>query len=198
MGTNKSLERCLEKLDKIAKNLDTNQYSNKIKKYALHLFTPSRELAYEKYANAQYPGENDVTLYEDMLYNGGTFYIFAVGHAVAFIEFGSGITYDPDSNPLGQKNGIHSGMVSEMGYGNLLDKDWWIYRGEPGSNSDVETPRARKKLSDDDRLPSNGARGERLWTRGNPPAKGLYYASELIRTNAVPLANMYLKNPHES
>lgn len=195
---NTSLDSVCATLDQIAKNLDVTKRGSRVQKFALGLRKPSYEYAAGAFASAEYPGTNDVNVREDAEYENGTCVIRATGDAVAFIEFGTGVTYDPGSNPLGSAVGAAPGVISAQGAGFLNSGDWWIYRGEAG-NSDAEPPLVRKKKADSDIIPGgvSTATGDRWWTRGNPPAKAMYYASELVRTNLIPLANQYLKDLDE-
>ena len=104
-----------------------------------------------RFTTAMYDGVNDshVTLTETD--NG--YAIVAAGHAVAFIEFGSGVYHnsgEPYPNP--RPDGIVG--IGEYGHG-YGKRQTWVYRDEAG---------------------------EKVFTHGNPAAMPMWYASEEMRS----------------
>ena len=115
-----------------------------------------------RFATAMYDGVNDsdVTIVETE--NG--YAIQAKGEAVAFIEFGAGVyhnTSEPYPNP--RPEGIVG--IGEYGQGKGQRKAWY-YKGEPGTNGEVQ--------------PSGVVK-----TRGNPASMPLWYASEEMRNSIL-------------
>lgn len=108
-----------------------------------------------RFASAQYDGVNDseVTIEAtDKGYN-----VIASGNAVAFIEFGTGVHYNPGggSYPIAKP----SGVSPIGGYGKGKGKqDAWQYQGDAGTNG----------------VPSQD--GKVVTTHGNPAQMPMYHA----------------------
>ena len=106
-----------------------------------------------RFTTAMYDGVNDVSVMMDTLWNG--YRIVAEGHAVAFIEFGSGVYHNPgEPYPEPRPDGIVGIGEYGKGYGK---RQAWGFRDESG---------------------------ELVVTRGNPAAMPMWYASEEMR-NAI-------------
>lgn len=120
------------------------------------------------FANAAYAGTNDVTVSTDRTDEGMA--VVASGEAVAFIEFGTGITMEPypgelppDISPRGA-----------YGQGKGSNPKGWIYAGEEGTGGLAVPAKRRRKDGSEVEI-------EGVWrTWGNPPAAGLYHAGEEI------------------
>ena len=110
-----------------------------------------------RFTSAMYDGVNDSHVSLETT-NGG-YAIVASGHAVAFIEFGSGVYHNtgepyPDPRP--------EGIVGIGEYGKGYGKrQTWVYRDEAG---------------------------EKVFTHGNPAAMPLWYASEEMRSKIEKIA----------
>ena len=110
-----------------------------------------------RFTSAMYDGVNDSHVSLETT-NGG-YAIVASGHAVAFIEFGSGVYHNtgepyPDPRP--------EGIVGIGEYGKGYGKrQTWVYRDEAG---------------------------EKVFTHGNPAAMPLWYASEEMRSKIETIA----------
>ena len=118
-----------------------------------------------RFTTAMYDGVNDVSVSLDKIDNG--YAIVASGQAVAFIEFGTGVyhnTGEPYPNP--RPEGIVG--IGEYGQGKGKRRAWF-YKGEPGSNGEVQ---------------KNGV----VKTRGNPAAMPMWYASEEMKNSILKLA----------
>jgi hypothetical protein len=117
-----------------------------------------------RFTTAAYDGINDVSVRLD---GGGTRYIIeAKGEAVAFIEFGTGVYYNPsEPYPEPRPDGIVG--IGEYGEGYGKRKAWG-YEGEPGTNGKVN---------------DKGI----VITRGNPAAMPMWYASEEMRNSVTKL-----------
>lgn len=104
-----------------------------------------------RFTTAMYDGVNDSHVTLQPVNNG--YAIVAEGHAVAFIEFGSGVYHNtgepyPDPRP--------EGIVGIGEYGKGYGKrQTWVYRDEAG---------------------------EKVFTHGNPAAMPMWYASEEMRS----------------
>lgn len=104
-----------------------------------------------KFANADYAGVNDVKVRSNCIGTKAT--IIADGQAVAFIEFGTGVTH-PES-PLG--------LYQHGTYGQGKGKQsMWGYYGEPGTSGKV--------------IKSVNGKGNLCLTSGNDPAMAMYDA----------------------
>ena len=118
------------------------------------------ETASVRFANAQYDGTNDVSVSTE--WDGDNrCVIHADGHAVAFIEFGTGVHY-VDDHPKAADFGAVRGT---FGYG-LGRFDSWRYTGDPGTNGERIT---------------EGRHAGQIRTHGNPPAYAMYEAGQEIR-----------------
>ena len=110
-----------------------------------------------RFTTAMYDGVNDSSVSLEATNNGYT--IVAAGHAVAFIEFGSGVYHnssEPYPNP--RPDGIVG--IGEYGKGQGKRKAWG-YRNEAG---------------------------EVVVTHGNPAAMPMWYASEEMRSKIQRIA----------
>ena len=86
------------------------------------------EVTSAKFSQAVYDGTNDVVVSAE--YRGeNARAIVAVGKAVLFIEFGTGVTY-PDNHPEAGELGMKRG---EYGQGHGKQQSWGYYGG-PGTN----------------------------------------------------------------
>lgn len=118
------------------------------------------QIAAAGFQNAQYDGTNDSTVSIEIRGDNARA-IMAVGSAVLFIEFGTGVTY-PDNHPEAAKHGMIRG-----GYGQGKGKQaTWGYYGEPGTNGRVlkDTPK-----------------GQLVRTHGNPANMPMYEAVKQIK-----------------
>ena len=117
-----------------------------------------------RFTTAMYDGTNDVSVSLEGTSNG--YAIVAEGKAVAFIEFGTGVYYNPsEPYPEPRPDGIVG--IGEYGEGYGKRKAWG-YEGEPGTNGKVN------------------AKGIVI-TRGNPAAMPMWYASEEMRNSVTKL-----------
>ena len=118
-----------------------------------------------RFTTALYDGVNDVTVSLDS--TGKGYSIIADGNAVAFIEFGTGVyhnTSEPYPNP--RPEGIVG--IGEYGQGKGKRRAWF-YKGEPGTNGEVQ---------------KNGV----VKTRGSPANMPMWYASEEMRRSILQIA----------
>lgn len=143
-------------IDKAIKEL--NDYKKWLKdcteKFLKALADEGAQIATAKFQRAVYDGTNDVKVsVENREEN--TVAVVAVGSAVLFIEFGTGVKY-PDNHPEAGKNGFTCG-----GYGYHLGrlKNGWRYTGNPGSNGEVIT---------------SGEHAGEVHTYGNPANMSMY------------------------
>ena len=115
-----------------------------------------------RFTTAMYDGINDVMVTLDD-FDGG-YVIKAEGEAVAFIEFGSGVYHNPgEPYPNPRPDGIVG--IGEFGKGRGKRRAWY-YKGEPGTNGEVQ---------------KNGV----VKTRGNPAAMPMWYASEEMKRSIL-------------
>lgn len=163
----------------ISINLDAKEIGRAIKeldKYKQELFKKEQRLlerlsmigvqeASVRFTTAIYDGVNDVTVTLEQTSNG--YSIIANGSAVAFIEFGSGVyhnTSEPYPNP--RPEGVVG--IGEYGQGKGKRRAWF-YKGEPGTNGEVQSSGVVK-------------------TRGNPAAMPMWYASEEMKKSILQIA----------
>lgn len=110
-----------------------------------------------RFTTAMYDGVNDSHVTLKSISNG--YAILAEGHAVAFIEFGSGVYHNPgEPYPDPRPEGIVGIGEYGKGYGK---RNTWVFR--------------------------DGA-GEKVFTHGNPAAMPLWYASEEMRSKITKIA----------
>ena len=110
-----------------------------------------------RFTAAMYDGINDSSVSLEIISNG--YAIVAEGHAVAFIEFGSGVYHnsgEPYPNP--RPEGIVG--IGEYGKGYGKRQAWGF----------------------------KDASGELVITHGNPAAMPMWYASEEMRSNILKIA----------
>lgn len=120
-----------------------------------------------RFANAMYDGSNQVYV-ETVKNNENTYEIKAEGEVVAFIEFGAGVYYNSADYPLEKPPGIVG--IGEYGNHNGR-KQGWVYPADKG-------------------VGSNGRQIKPNWvfTRGNPAAMPMYYASKEMQDKLLSVA----------
>ena len=110
-----------------------------------------------RFTTAMYDGTNDSEVTLEAIENG--YRIVAEGHAVAFIEFGTGVHYNPsEPYPKPRPDGIVG--IGEYGHGRGK-RQAWGYKDESG---------------------------ELVITHGNPAAMPMWYASEEMRNSILKIA----------
>lgn len=104
---------------------------NRSEKLLDRLAEEGYQIASAKFAQAVYDGTNDVSVSAE---NRGANIraVVAVGSAVLFIEFGTGVVY-PDDHPEADDLGMKRG---EYGKGHGKQTSWGYY-GEPGTNGEL-------------------------------------------------------------
>lgn len=128
------------------------------------------EEAGEAFAGAEYAGTNDVSVSTEQ--NGKESLVVAEGQAVAFLEFGAGVTAG-QGYPGDKPDGIVG--LGEYGQGKGANPKGWIYRGEPGNAG----------------IPVSGREGV-YRTYGNPPVSGMYTAARTMEDNVAEVAKEVL------
>ena len=147
-----------------------------VKVFMERLFQEGFNTADITFREAIYAGTNDVTVLEPY-WEDDTLVLSAQGHAVAFIEFGTGVHYDyPDDYPADKKQGVDARGTYGHGLGKL--KGGWRYKGDPGNEGWV--------------IPSGKHKGEVL-TMGNPPARAMLNAGITIRDRVREIAREVFK-----
>lgn len=120
------------------------------------------------FREAQYDGDNDVTVMRKWTRNFTSLQVVASGHSVLFIEFGTGIHY-VTPHPLADELGFVRG-----GYGHHLGKhDSWRYEGNPGTNGETIT---------------EGPHAGEIRTHGNPASRSMYDAGREMRAKIADIA----------
>ena len=118
-------------------------------------------IASAKFQSAVYDGTNDVSVLVESR-DKNKVAIVAVGSAVLFIEFGTGVRY-PDNHPEAGKNGFAHG---EYGYKLGRLQKGWRYRGNPGTNGTIIT---------------EGRHAGEVHTYGNPANMSLYLTARELQ-----------------
>ena len=155
-----SINQAIKELEQYKKEL-----LKKMERFIEELAIIGLKEASIRFTTAIYDGVNDVSV--SLNGKGNTFIIEAKGKAVAFIEFGSGVTHNTsEPYPNDRPTGIVG--IGEFGDGKGKRKAWY-YKGDPGSNGEMQ---------------SNGV----VKTRGNPAAMPMWYATEEMKDSITKLA----------
>ena len=109
------------------------------------------------FANAEYAGSNDVSCHVEQ--NGNVCTIIAEGKAVAFIEFGTGVSHSAYGGELPAGVGEHG----TYGKGNGQHKRWYYY----GESGNAGTP-----------VKEVDGKGQLNYTSGNDAAMAMWGAVE--------------------
>lgn len=147
--SDKGIDNAIKELNKYKKWLKDGT-----EKFIKALGDEGVQIASAKFQRAVYDGTNDVSVSVETR-DTNKVAVVAVGGAVLFIEFGTGVKY-PDSHPEAGKNGFDRG-----GYGYHLGRleKGWRYTGSPGSNGEVIT---------------EGKHAGEIHTYGNPANMSMY------------------------
>lgn len=157
-------------IDKLISRLTNlaNAGDSKMREFLEKLAAIGVSVAAVKFGNAQYDGDNDVKVLNPQWVSDKRLEIVAVGNAVTFIEFGTGITYN-EQHPKASELGFNRGSYGQ-GKG---ARPSWAYYGIPGTNG---------------RIVRDTSLGSVILTEGNPPARAMYDASKEIRNNILKIA----------
>ena len=133
--------------------------NKKAQEFAKALAQKGIDVATVRFANAQYAGDNDVTVEHDPVQTPNGFAIVAHGKAVAFIEFGTGVMHTSYGGELPDGVGEHG----TYGKGNGQHKRWYYY----GESGNAGTP-----------VKQVDGKGQLNYTSGNEPAMAMWGAVE--------------------
>lgn len=133
--------------------------NQKAKEFARALAQKGIDVATVRFANAQYAGDNDVTVERDHVQTPNGFAIVAHGKAVAFIEFGTGVSHSAYGGELPDGVGEHG----TYGKGNGQHKRWYYY----GESGNAGTP-----------VKQVDGKGQLNYTSGNDAAMAMWGAVE--------------------
>ena len=133
--------------------------NQKAQEFAKALAQKGIDVATVRFANAQYAGDNDVTVERDPVQTPNCFAIVAHGKAVAFIEFGTGVMHPAYGGELPDGVGEHGTYGKENG----KHKRWYYY-GDPGN---AGTP-----------VKQVDGKGQLNYTSGNDAAMAMWGAVE--------------------
>lgn len=155
-------------INKAIKELES--YMKKLKQIEQKICEGLAEIGLEeasvRFSSAQYDGDNDVSVKLEQTEKG--YNVVANGKAVAFIEFGTGVTHNRGVNyPLKKPSGIVG--IGEYGKKQGRRKEW-RYKGNPGTNGVI-----RKD-------PKTGI--EWVITKGNPAQMPMYKALTKMQSEA--------------
>lgn len=124
--TEKSIDNAIKECENCKKWL-----IDRTRKFVKALGEEGVNIASVKFSDAVYDGTNDVSCsVEERGENKAA--VIAIGGAVLFIEFGTGIRY-ADPHPEAAEHGMVRG---EYGYGLGRLENGWRYTGEPGTNGE--------------------------------------------------------------
>ena len=152
------IDKALGKIKALKKSIE--QMDNVIKKVAEKGYNVARD----GFSTAIYDGNNDVVVNLEKISNG--YRINAIGDAVLFIEFGTGISY-PSTHPEALAMGMTRGGYGK-GRGNNPE---WYYYGSQGTNGEY--------------VKTDEAKGDLFITRGNPANMPMYKAYETMLNDIV-------------
>nr|DAE53533.1 MAG TPA: hypothetical protein [Caudoviricetes sp.] len=133
--------------------------NQKAQEFAKALTQKGIDVATVRFANAQYAGDNDVTVEHDPVKTPNGFAIVAHGKAVAFIEFGTGVMHSAYGGELPDGVGEHGTYGKENG----KHKRWYYY----GESGNAGTP-----------VKEVDGKGQLNYTSGNEPAMAMWGAVE--------------------
>lgn len=133
--------------------------NKKAQEFAKALAQKGIDVATVRFANAQYAGDNDVTVEHDPVQTPNGFAIVAHGKAVAFIEFGTGVMHSAYGGELPNGVGEHGTYGKENG----KHKRWYYY----GESGNAGTP-----------VKEVDGKGQLNYTSGNEPAMAMWGAVE--------------------
>lgn len=160
------LDKVIKRLDKLADEL--SNYKILLEKLA----EIGVDVAQAKFTRATYDGTNDVKVHSEWI-NDNTIQVIANGHAVTFIEFGTGVTYS-EQHPLASEMGAIRGSYGK-GKGR---RSSWTYYGVKGTNG---------------RFIRSSDKGDVYRTHGNPPARAMYLASKEIKQKILDICKEVFK-----
>ena len=157
-----SIDSAISEVKKYVQRLD-----EKCKQLCERLAEIGSDVLRATYAVAPYAGTNDISVVMEPLENG--YRLSAMGTALGFIEFGTGV-----GDPLGE----YAGMVGAPGHGTYGKGQGahppWTYVGDPGDLGTVI---------------ATTARGAVVQTYGNPPADAFPNAVEAMQQNFIQIAS---------
>lgn len=133
--------------------------NKKAQEFAKALAQKGIDVATVRFANAQYAGDNDVTVEHDPVQTPNGFAIVAHGKAVAFIEFGTGVMHSAYGGELPDGVGEHGTYGKENG----KHKRWYYY----GESGNAGTP-----------VKEVDGKGQLNYTSGNNAAMAMWGAVE--------------------
>ena len=133
--------------------------NQKAQEFAKALAQKGIDVATVRFANAQYAGDNDVTVERDPVQTPNGFAIVAHGKAVAFIEFGTGVMHSAYGGELPSGVGEHGTYGKENG----KHKRWYYY----GESGNAGTP-----------VKEVDGKGQLNYTSGNDAAMAMWGAVE--------------------
>ena len=117
--------------------------NQKAQDFARSLAQKGIDVATVRFANAQYAGDNDVTVERDPVQTPNGFAIVAHGKAVAFIEFGTGVSHSAYGGELPDGVGEHG----TYGKGNGQHKRWYYYGESGNAGTYVDTVPGKGQLN---------------------------------------------------
>lgn len=172
-----SLNASVEGLDLAIQHISKyrNSIQNKIRLFADKLAEIGVNIMQMRFRTAVYDGTNDAVVNEPTWISDMVLEIPVTGTTVAFIEFGTGVTY-ADDHPMANELGAIRG---EYGQGKGKNRSWKYY-GEPGSNGWYHDAKAEAKGL--------------VTTHGNPANAPMYNAAKEMRTQILDIARSVFSN----
>lgn len=158
------LDKTLRKLKAVRKKMPALK-----KQFMERLADVGIDIASVGFKSAQYDGDNDVVVDEAEWQDDNTLVLSAKGEAVAFIEFGTGVTY-VETHPWASEVGAVRG---EYGQGKGSQRSWGYY-GNPGTDGEIKRVDPEK--------------GNLVLTKGNPASMSMYEAYKEMQDKAFEIA----------
>lgn len=163
------LEDTIKNLNSLGKTLPT-----RMKILVMRLTAEGYSVARAAFASAYYAGTNDVVV-DTPAWEGDRLVLRAKGEAVAFIEFGTGVTYAEYPAPEAYTKLPLAGR-GQYGKGKGSNPEGWTYVGDPGNAGEVVAIKKNGNIV--------------VKTKGNPPARAMFDAGQIMasRQRAVEIA----------
>lgn len=126
--SNISIDDAIKRLERIERNLSETE----INRVLDELSSESVSIAQRNFSQAEYDGDNDVSVSREVDGNKAT--IRAEGNATLFIEYGSGVVYGGEETEQPQDMVLDGRGQYGMKRGS--NPKGWFYRGNQGTNGE--------------------------------------------------------------
>lgn len=150
----------VKSVDRMIQAVNDHRYwlEQRTKVFLQRLAAEGLQVAQAQFRGATYDGDNDVSVSVEPRDNGVA--VAAVGNAVLFIEFGTGVVY-PDGHPEAGEHGMERGKYGQ-GKGS---RKMWGYYGNAGTNGVIKRGRSGEPV---------------VITQGNPANMAMYNSRKAV------------------